>query len=87
MSAAATAAGYLYASGRLRGKGKDGEDSHRDKSGRPHADRAQADRPQIRRKEIRVAALPEVDEYPQPKKERAPVKVAYRTRRWRPDAG
>jgi hypothetical protein len=73
MSAAATAAGYLYASGRLRGKSKEGEEAHR------------VERPQLKRKEIRVAALPDVNEYPTARKERPPVKVAYRTRRWRPD--
>lgn len=81
MSAAATAAGYLYASGRLRGKGKDGETS---------SDKAH--KPELKRKPIRVAALPEAREYPEakdyqePKKDRPAVKVAYRTRRWRPDA-
>ena len=44
MSAAATAAGYLYASGRLRGKNKDGEEQ--DKT-----------RPALRGRPVRVAAL------------------------------
>lgn len=79
MSAAATAAGYLYASGRLRGRGKEGED--RDGSEKP------AEKPQAERKQIRVAALPDRNEYPEPKKPRPAVKVEYRTRRWRPDAG
>ena len=87
MSAAATAAGYLYASGRLRGRGKEGEEAEKhDKHG---------DKPQPKRRPIRVAALPE-REYPEPrdaetrstepKKPRPAVKVEYRTRRWRPDA-
>jgi hypothetical protein len=74
MSAAATAAGYLYASGRLRGRaGKD--EGHKEES--------------QERKRVRVAALPEreVDapqhEQPAPPK-RAPT-IQYRTRRWRPD--
>ncbi len=75
MSAAATAAGYLYASGRLRGRGKEGEESEK-----------AAEKPQVKRKQIRVAALPEPNEYPEPKKPRPAVKVEYRTRRWRPDA-
>lgn len=82
MSAAATAAGYLYASGRLRGRAKEGEEGEKHEK--------HGDRPQARRKPIRVAALPERD-YPEPrseepKKPRPAVKVEYRTRRWRPDA-
>lgn len=85
MSAAATAAGYLYASGRLRGRGKEGEDAERKDSYR-------GEHPQARRKPIRVAALPPREEpaepadYATPVKPRAPVKVQYRTRRWKPDA-
>jgi hypothetical protein len=78
MSAAATAAGYLYASGRLRGRGKDGEEAER------NSDRT--DKPQVKRKQIRIAALPEVNEYPEARKPKPAVKVEYRTRRWRPDA-
>ena len=77
MSAAATAAGYLYASGRLRGRGKEGEEKDHEKG---------AEKPQVKRKQIRVAALPDRNEYPEPKKPRPAVKVEYRTRRWRPDA-
>jgi hypothetical protein len=72
MSAAATAAGYLYASGRLRGRNKEGEEQ---------------DTAQPKRKQIRVAALPpelhEPAEQAQPKPART-VRVEYRTRRWRP---
>jgi hypothetical protein len=74
MSAAATAAGYLYASGRLRGKNKEGEESN--------------DKAQPRRKTIRVAALPEADEPVQEQRPAQPartVRVEYRTRRWKPE--
>ena len=79
MSAAATAAGYLYASGRLRGRTKEeGEE---------------AEKPATRRRPIRVAALPErapehrdvpAPAEPAPRA-RPAVRVEYRTRRWRPD--
>ena len=70
MSAAATAAGYLYASGRLRGRGAR-EQEH-------HAEEKQAE-PQPR-EEIRVAVLPEESSKPR----KAP-KIEYRTRkRWTP---
>jgi len=74
MSAAATAAGYLYASGRLRGKAKDGE-----------GEGASA---QPERRRLRIAALPptepanEVSAAPRPK--RVP-RVEYRVRRWKPE--
>ncbi len=78
MSAAATAAGYLYASGRLRGRSKEEEAG---KAERP--DRTQA----VRRKPIRVAALPPLDEpaIVPPRKPAKPVRVEYRTRRWKPE--
>jgi len=81
MSAAATAAGYLYASGRLRGRNaREGE----------HAETEQ--KPRSRRPEMRVAVYPP----PQPAAAssepggRAPrakpaPKVMYRTRRWKPE--
>jgi hypothetical protein len=73
MSAAATAAGYLYASGRLRGRqSKEHEHAHAEKQPR------EAGRP---REEVRVAAMPaEQDTRPR----RQPT-IQYRTRRWRPD--
>jgi hypothetical protein len=68
MSAAATAAGYLYASGRLRGRqAKEHEDPKQPQAQRPD-------------KEVRVAAMPsEQDARPR----RQPT-IQYRTRRWRP---
>ena len=73
MSAAATAAGYLYASGRLRGRNKEGEEQ---------------DKGQAKRRQIRVAALPPEAVRPAEPAEPRPartVRVEYRTRRWRPD--
>lgn len=87
MSAAATAAGYLYASGRLRGRAQrdqEGHDEHRESGSRqkPMARQLRVDRP---RREIRVAALPpeQLQEVPQEKPRRTPT-VQYRTRRWKP---
>lgn len=77
MSAAATAAGYLYASGRLRGRAGKEEGHNKEETGQD-------------RKRVRVAALPERPaEPPQPpeapaRPRRAPT-VQYRTKRWRPD--
>lgn len=69
MSAAATAAGYLYASGRLRGRGHD-KPEEKEKT-RPA------------RRDIRVAALPEEPRAAAAPK-RTP-KIEYRTRRWKPE--
>jgi hypothetical protein len=74
MSAAATAAGYLYASGRLRGREK------REETEQPEAPREQKPRPRIE-KPIRVAAMP-AQEDTRPRK--TPT-IQYRTRRWKPE--
>lgn len=89
MSAAATAAGYLYASGRLRGRaGKEGHEASAE-------ERAQAPAQAGRRRPLRVTALPEPSSEPQagaapsagPEARAKPApKIQYRTRRWRPDA-
>lgn len=71
MSAAATAAGYLYASGRLRG--------------RSEREQGAPEKPQeklARRKEPRVAVYPEPESKPAPRKT---PRIEYRTRRWRPN--
>jgi hypothetical protein len=69
MSAAATAAGYLYASGRLRGRGSREQEHH-------HEERQAGSPP---REEIRVAVLPEE------KQQKKKPKIEYRTRkRWTP---
>jgi hypothetical protein len=73
MSAAATAAGYLYASGRLRGRGaREQEESQPQPAEKKPA-----------RKEIRVAVLPEREEprrAAEPAPRKAP-KIEYRTRK------
>jgi hypothetical protein len=77
MSAAATAAGYLYASGRLRGRGAREQEQGQEQQPQPPEKKPA-------RKEIRVAVLSPReeprDDAPAPKK--AP-KIEYRTRkRW-----
>jgi hypothetical protein len=95
MSAAATAAGYLYASGRLRGRAqREQEEGHHDQGApqarpehpKPRSERPRIERPRVApvrpeaRPEVRVAALPPREEKPR----RTPV-IQYRTRRWKPD--
>ena len=77
MSAAATAAGYLYASGRLRGRGAREHDHHDER-------RAEEKKSAAPREEIRVAVLPEEHEHkPEENKPRKTPKIEYRkTRRW-----
>lgn len=75
MSAAATAAGYLYASGRLRGKNKE-SDEH---------DRGMARGP-AKRRLLRVSPPEQVEEEPLARaKPPKPVRIEYRTRRWKPE--
>lgn len=82
MSAAATAAGYLYASGRLRGRNS--------REGEAHEPEARA-RP-ARRREVKVAvyepqapeAAPQAAPAAAARTRRAP-KIEYRTRRWKPE--
>jgi hypothetical protein len=74
MSAAATAAGYLYASGRLRGRqAKEREEGHKQQ---PEAHESHPPE-----SEIRVAAVPST----QDARVRRQPTIQYRTRRWRPD--
>jgi len=75
MSAAATAAGYLYASGRLRGRGA----REQEEAVKPRKEHKQPREP---REEVVVAALPPRSEAPK----RAP-RIQYRVRRWRPEQG
>ncbi len=70
MSAAATAAGYLYASGRLRGRGAREQEPHEEQ---PRAEEKKP-REQKAREEVRVAVLPE-------ERPRRTPKIEYRTRR------
>ena len=95
MSAAATAAGYLYASGRLRGRAqREHDEAHKEDTRqaqpeeraprveRPRIERPRPERPRVARarEEVRVAALPPEEAKPR----RTPV-IQYRTRRWKPD--
>ncbi|MGQ0546922.1 MAG: hypothetical protein ACT4P3_16575 [Betaproteobacteria bacterium] len=77
MSAAATAAGYLYASGRLRGRGAKGPEQQ-EQQPRQEPQRAHKQPAAPEQREVRVAVYE-----PQAKPRRVP-KIAYRTRRWRP---
>jgi len=76
MSAAATAAGYLYASGRLRGRGAREQEPH---EAQP---RAEEKKP---REEVRVAVLPAPEDRMNAEnaaqKPRRTPKIEYRTRR------
>jgi len=85
MSAAATAAGYLYASGRLRGRGQREEEHHEEKPAAAQPARPRIERP---RREVRVAALPEREPAEQQRiasdRPRRTPTIQYRTRRWRP---
>ena len=72
MSAAATAAGYLYASGRLRGRSAREQEEEQEKKWENAPPK----------KEIRVAVVPNREEPPQPAPRKTP-KIEYRTRkRW-----
>ena len=90
MSAAATAAGYLYASGRLRGRnGRDNEnqdnDHHRDND--RHYGRGER-APEAKKPAVKVAVYHRAEtQAPQeapPVAKKAP-RIEYRTRRWRPE--
>jgi hypothetical protein len=76
MSAAATAAGYLYASGRLRGRGAREQEHHEDKpEQKPEEKKAAPPR------EVRVAVLPQPEDHPREERPRKTPKIEYRTRR------
>ena len=85
MSAAATAAGYLYASGRLRGRnGRDNEpqDNPHHRDNERHYGNEQSR--EARKPAIKVAVYqPE----PQPVSgvPKKTPKIEYRTRRWKPE--
>ena len=84
MSAAATAAGYLYASGRLRGKNKDKEEhGERKESVRSHEPRVEH---RAEQREVRVAVIHErQDKQQAPERQPRQPKIQYRTRRWKPE--
>lgn len=93
MSAAATAAGYLYASGRLRGRGqREQEHEHEQQTPRDEKPAASKEprKPKVAalRKEVRVASLPPGgDDAARGERPRRQPTIQYRTRRWRPDEG
>jgi membrane-bound lytic murein transglycosylase B len=78
MSAAATAAGYLYASGRLRGRGarEDAEGEAPEEKEKPRATKIHA-------RKTRVAVY-EPEAAPPPEKPKRMPKIEYKTRRWTP---
>jgi hypothetical protein len=85
MSAAATAAGYLYASGRLRGKGQREQDAeHPETAQPPRTAKPRIERPRID-KPVRVAALPANDDLRERSVPRRTPTIQYRTRRWKPE--
>jgi hypothetical protein len=71
MSAAATAAGYLYASGRLRGRAAREQEQHQ-----PQPEKKPEKPAPQERERVRVAVLPPKEEKP-----RRTPKIEYRTRR------
>lgn len=78
MSAAATAAGYLYASGRLRGRGSREEEATQEPEQRTKPGR----------KTLKVAVYdpgPEAPAKPAGARPKAAPKIQYRTRRWKPE--
>jgi len=87
MSAAATAAGYLYASGRLRGRGSREQEHHEHG---PEEKKERQEQKSAAPREIRVAVLPEErqpeqrqpeEHQPEASKPRKTPKIEYRTRR------
>lgn len=85
MSAAATAAGYLYASGRLRGREKreqelDKPEAAQEPKPAPRLERPRIERPRIERP-LRVAAVPARED----SRPRKTPTIQYRTRRWKPE--
>ena len=80
MSAAATAAGYLYASGRLRGRAAKEQEQAAEQQPQPKEKRIKVhvERPQKQ-------AAPRVAVYPQEEKPRRTPKIEYRRRRWSPE--
>jgi hypothetical protein len=81
MSAAATAAGYLYASGRLRGRAAREQEHHE------HHEPQKADKPKDTKDRIRVAVVHSPEEAaPAPQRTPKTPKIEYRVRRrWSPE--
>ena len=84
MSAAATAAGYLYASGRLRGRAQRDQEGEKPQDEQPKTPRPRTERPRIE-KPIRVAAMPSPEDTRPSTTPRKTPTIQYRTRRWKPE--
>ena len=85
MSAAATAAGYLSASGRLRGRnGRDNEpqDNQHQRDNERHYGEEGAR--EAKRPAVKVAVY-QPEPQPAPGAPKKTPKIQYRTRRWRPE--
>ena len=78
MSAAATAAGYLYASGRLRAKKEEAEKAER---GERLDSRKHSDPP---RRQIKVAVY-QPESHEEARAPRRQPKIEYKTKRWKPE--
>jgi hypothetical protein len=86
MSAAATAAGYLYASGRLRGRNGREQEHHE------HRESEQHKAPEREPRRVKVAVYQKNAQQPAaaqptqpPAAPKKTPKIEYRTRRWRPE--
>jgi len=80
MSAAATAAGYLYASGRLRGRNGREQEHHEQRE--PEQRKA----PQHEPRRVKVAVYEQTAQAQPPSAApKKTPKIQYRTRRWRPE--
>ena len=87
MSAAATAAGYLYASGRLRGRNdRNHEERGHGEQQHGHDPEQPAQKP---RRQVKVAVYqPEPQpgsQHAAPPRPKKTPKIEYRTRRWKPE--
>ena len=85
MSAAATAAGYLYASGRLRGRNGRDNDHHDNDHHRDNDRHYAAEQPREPRKPAVKVAVYQPEPQAAPSAPRKAPKILYRTRRWRPE--
>lgn len=83
MSAAATAAGYLYASGRLRGRGARDQEHAPQEEAKAKPESAPKDKAKLR-KPVRVAVLPNEEAAGPGERPKRTPRIEYRVRRWRP---
>ena len=84
MSAAATAAGYLYASGRLRGRNGRDNDPHENDHHRDNARHYSEERPRESKPAVKVAVY-QPEPQPAAGEPKKTPKIQYRTRRCRPE--